>query len=64
MQNTDLSGVTMPKLAALEGNLGNIDFTNANFSACNVMSLGFQGSNLQGARFHNASLKYVTTTPI
>lgn len=58
MQNADLSGVTMSNLSPLDGNLGNIDFTNANFSGCNFRG-SFENSNLQGARFHNAFLQNI-----
>lgn len=57
MRNTDLSGITNMQLAAqTQMNLQNFDFTRADFSASNLISLDLSHSTLEGAKFDNASL--------
>ncbi len=57
MRNADLSGTSNMQLAAqTQMNLQNYDFTGADFNASNLISLDLSHSNLEGAKFDNASL--------
>lgn len=57
MRNADLSGITNMQLAAqTQMSLQNYDFTGADFSASNLISLDLSHSTLEGAKFDNASL--------
>lgn len=57
MRKADLSGITNAQLVAqTQMNLQNYDFTGADFSACNLISLDLSHATLEGAKIDNASL--------